>query len=538
MPSVSKDSTWTGLNVGWFSSTAWGLLTGNYIGNLYSFSFDSVGLNLDFDLATTIVMGSHINTATLTLHATRTATFTFKIKAELAGSPGAMANLADYVARRGLTPSGGVNDVGLVTIAEVAMVSESWTNGVDAVYDIAPLLQELALAYGITKVVIFVDNHDNIGPQDAFSSANHYPDQAVLDVDWTAPVIPPVTSVTPDSRSQGATAVSVVIAGSSFTSATVVSFGAGVTVNSFVVDSDAQITANITIPYSSTVGLRDVSVTNAAGTGTLLYSFIVLGLDFGAGITLNGFTVDSDEQITADIDIDPAATPGFRDVVVVNPLGSSLLVDGFEVLAGGAAPIVSGVTPSTGLQGETIIGIIIAGSNFTGATVVDFGADITVVGFLVDTDIQITAIIVIDPAAALGDRDVSVTGPGGTGTLFDGFTVLMGLPTIVSVTPNSGLQGQILAGVQIVGTNFNNPPVTVDFGAGIVVSGVIVSSGGTLLTCDLAIDPAATPGPRDVSVDTAAGNDTLVGGFTVTLRPPTFAPGVLRVPMTQLIHCG
>jgi hypothetical protein len=52
---------------------------------------------------------------------------------------------------------------------------------------------------------------------------------------------------------------------------------------------------------------------------------------FGAGITINSYTVDSDTEITANITIDPGATPGTRDVTVTTPGGTVTLTDGFTV---------------------------------------------------------------------------------------------------------------------------------------------------------------------------------------------------------------
>ncbi|MFC1846093.1 choice-of-anchor U domain-containing protein [Chloroflexota bacterium] len=86
-------------------------------------------------------------------------------------------------------------------------------------------------------------------------------------------------------------------------------------------------------------------------------------------------------------------------------------------------PIITGVNPNAGNQGQIHSIITITGSNFNGATAVNFGAGITVNASIVDSDIQIRADITIDGGAAVGPRDVSVTTPGGTGTLNNGFTV-------------------------------------------------------------------------------------------------------------------
>ena len=84
---------------------------------------------------------------------------------------------------------------------------------------------------------------------------------------------------------------------------------------------------------------------------------------------------------------------------------------------------VTSVAPNSGNQGQTLSSVVITGINLTGATAVSFGAGITVNSYTVNSATQITANITIAGAAATGARDVSVTTPGGTGTLTGGFTV-------------------------------------------------------------------------------------------------------------------
>jgi hypothetical protein len=102
-----------------------------------------------------------------------------------------------------------------------------------------------------------------------------------------------VTAVSPNYGVQGQT-LSTFIKGTSFTGATAVSFGAGITVNSFTVDSTMQIRASVTVAGNAFVGVRNISVTTPNGTGTLT----------------DGFTVDS------------AAGPG-ASPTVQSPLNSS-----------------------------------------------------------------------------------------------------------------------------------------------------------------------------------------------------------------------
>ncbi|MCW4021531.1 MAG: hypothetical protein NWF14_09955, partial [Candidatus Bathyarchaeota archaeon] len=65
----------------------------------------------------------------------------------------------------------------------------------------------------------------------------------------------------------------------------------------------------------------------------------------------------------------------------------------------------------------------IVGSNFNGATEVDFGQGIDVESFTTDNPSQITTTINITLDATVGTRNVSVTTLGGIATLTAGFTV-------------------------------------------------------------------------------------------------------------------
>jgi hypothetical protein len=104
-------------------------------------------------------------------------------------------------------------------------------------------------------------------------------------VNFVAP--PNVTAVNPASGLQGQCPKTIAITGTNFLGATAVSFGTGIIVNSFMVNSSTQITANICIDTDATVGARNVSVTTLVGTGTLRNSFTVntspLNRQIGAG---------------------------------------------------------------------------------------------------------------------------------------------------------------------------------------------------------------------------------------------------------------
>ena len=165
-------------------------------------------------------------------------------------------------------------------------------------------------------------------------------------------------------------------------------------------------------------GYRGQALEAVLITGTNLDD--ATAVSFGDNITIESFTVDSDTQVTANITIDADAPAGARDVSVTTPDGTGTLPDGFTVLA--PVPAITAVSPVSGERGQTLAAVI-TGNNFTGATSVSFSDNITVESFTVDSVTQITASITIDADAPAGARDVSVTTPDGTGTLPDGFTV-------------------------------------------------------------------------------------------------------------------
>jgi hypothetical protein len=87
---------------------------------------------------------------------------------------------------------------------------------------------------------------------------------------------PTIVSIVPNNASRD-TSLSVVFTGTNYIpSVSSVYFGPDISVNSTLVDSSTQITANITISSTAAFGARDVSVTNpGVGTGTLTNGFTV-----------------------------------------------------------------------------------------------------------------------------------------------------------------------------------------------------------------------------------------------------------------------
>lgn len=359
---------------------------------------------------------------------------------------------------------------------------------------------------------------------------------------------PTVTGITPSSGPvTGGTKVT--ITGTGFTGATLVQFGAPSDgpPATFSVKSDKKITA--TSPAES-VGDRDVVVTGPGGTsptsstdvftygpmpvvskvapptgstrgGTKVH---ITGSGFtGATTVLFGapsdgppatFSVKSDKKIIA---TSPAESVGDRDVRVSGAGGTSAVTadDVFTYRAkrpAQRAPSVTGVSPSSGpVAGGTTV--TISGSGFSGATVVQFGAssDGPPATFSIDSDSQITA---TSPAEAPGDRDVKVTGPGGTSavTAADLFTYLA-RPVVTNVSP-------------AVGPTTGGTMVTVTGSGFTGATSVQVGGSASRFTVDsdthiTATTPAHSAGDADLVVTTPAGSSQTGSGdvFTYVAQP-------------------
>jgi hypothetical protein len=274
------------------------------------------------------------------------------------------------------------------------------------------------------------------------------------------PPAPAVASVSPSSGPM-AGGTSVTITGTSLTGASSVQFGSAAA-SSFTVNSGTSMTA--TSPPGQ-VGAADVTVTTPGGTsadnpgdvftytspapptvtnvspasgpntGGATVTITGTGFSgatavhFGSGHTAT-FSVDDPTTITATA---PATgTLGPVDVTVTTPGGTSATTtaDQYTYVAP-SRPTVTAVSPPAGPNGTPVT---ITGSNFTGASAVNFGPG-NPATFLVTNSTTITA--TAPASSTTGAVDVTVTTPGGTSatTQADQFTYQAGpLPVTMVAT--------------------------------------------------------------------------------------------------------
>lgn len=368
-----------------------------------------------------------------------------------------------------------------------------------------------------------------------------------------------LTSLLPSAAAQGQT-TSVTVQGdsTSFTSATQFNFGAGVTVNSVTVSSATSATVNITASPIAIVGTRTVTATTGSqvATGTNLFSVTTgsasiasvtpntgkqnsVGLQFtvtgnnthftqatpsvslGSGVSTTQVQVISDTSLTATVNIAPFAPVQNNTVTVTTGGEQASLSNGFTVTIGN--PFVASASPVSANQGDTL-NVNVAGqyTNFVaGTTAANFGAGITVNSVSVSSATAATVNLSIDPAATVGVRTITMTTNSevaiGTGL----FTVQTGVPHIVSLSPNTIVQGS-MATISITGsfTNFQSGVTQVAFSGDGISTGAVIVNSPTSLQVPVTVTAGATPGARSVTVTTNGEVATLAAALTVNSGLP------------------
>ncbi len=226
------------------------------------------------------------------------------------------------------------------------------------------------------------------------------------------------------------------------------------------------------------------SITPATGVRTSLVTFTLAGTNFqpGAGNTtvtlfnqtyFDAHTANVTAQLTS---VTPTAITGNFTVPADSPFGKAWMVN-VSTFSGGASispivftvmrqntPTITSISPATGFRNTTIT-FTVAGTNFqigTGSNVSFFNQTYTRVYANV-TSVSPTAITarVLFPADApvgVNSWRVNVTTVDGGGSLSNiPFTLVKPVPTIISITPGTGVRTSLVT-FTLAGTNFQPGP--------------------------------------------------------------------------------
>ncbi|MGH9605831.1 MAG: Ig-like domain-containing protein [Terracidiphilus sp.] len=348
--------------------------------------------------------------------------------------------------------------------------------------------------------------------------------------------------------------------------------GSDITINSVVINSATSATVDMSISPTANPGPRSIYMITAGESLTDAGAFVVTGgipvitylspnsavqganqlevvihglytnwasgsstVNFGPGVTVTSFQVDDATHIEAVINVDAAATPGYRTVVVAT--GTQGLTSNFLVTTPPPppTPYVWNESPSSGIPGQTLT------VNFYGANTEWNPGTTTLTGW--DSDnIVVNTFQVTGPTSARANITIGANAQGETmgltftttgtadyGTEVDNarFTIVIAQPVLSIVDPGSGMQGAGLNGTQpivvnIIGqfTAFDST-TTFSFGSGITVNGPPTILGPTIATQSITIGQTTPTGGYAVVATTpdAPANAKTVGGAYFSVTP-------------------
>ena len=376
-----------------------------------------------------------------------------------------------------------------------------------------------------------------------------------------------VTGINPNVGITGSS-ISTTISGAGFVNGAIAKFSQGstlLTVTNLIVVSQNQINCIVNLNGAAT-GQWNITVTNPGSPpGTLANGFTVIpagpaptvisitpnfgnsgssvgignltGTNFisGASVKLSrlgnpdlfasNVNVLDTTNLTCTLTLPAGTSPGSWDVTVINTDGrSGVLSNSFTVNNPGLT--VTGITPNSGIQDYSVTVTNLAGTGFETLATVRLNSlsypDIPATGVVVVNQNQIICAFDLTGAPS-GTRNVVVTNTDGReGMLVNGFTITANAPAITGISPNTGMQGTVVSGINLAGRGFQNNArinLTRSGYANITANAVVVVYPAQI-TCSFDLTGAAT-GSWNIDVtnpDYQSGS--LANGFTVTSAVP------------------
>lgn len=193
-----------------------------------------------------------------------------------------------------------------------------------------------------------------------------------------------------------------------------------------VYNGDSNFTASTSSAISETVNKRNIAVTADAKTKVYgdpdpVLTYQITPGSLVSGDSFTGALTRVSGELAGKYDIQQG-TLSLNSNYNVTYVGASLTIAARPITITPPTPTIDSVGPASGRAGETL-DVIIQGSEFTGATNVDFGPDVTLNSLRVDSLNRITANITINSDGSPGLCDVTVTTASGNGTLPGAFRI-------------------------------------------------------------------------------------------------------------------
>jgi hypothetical protein len=471
---------------------------------------------------------------------------------------GASTSLATISSSNGVQPS---------TIAagsaafQIVVTGSNFQNGSVVQWNANGTAQALTTGFGSsTTLNALVPATLVATPGIAFISVMN-PDKSVSNsITFTvAGSLPVVTQLTPTSAAAGTAGLQLTVAGTGFSSSSVVQWNGTAIPTNF--GSATQLTATVSATLLQTVGMSFITVVNPGGSITSGATFTVAGPTLttisptsataGAAslaLTLTGTnfvtgsvaswngsalptTVTNATSATAQVSAAQLATAGTFVVVVTNP-GGAVSGTQFFVLSAPSAPTVTGATPASAVAGSAAFQITLAGTGFVAGSVIQWNGAAVATTYVSPT--QLTAIISATLIASAGTANITVQIPGAPLSATTLFPV--NPPSITTLSPTTVSAGGPAFTLTVTGGNFI-PGSTVQWNG---TSLPTIYNSATQLTADVAASLIASGGSASVTVQnggtaTSAASTFSIGPFTLVISTTTLPDAIVGSGYSQIL---
>jgi hypothetical protein len=278
------------------------------------------------------------------------------------------------------------------------------------------------------------------------------------------------------------------------------------------------------------------SLSPAAGTaGAAALSLTITGTGFipGSSVAWNATplptTYVSAAQLIAQVPSADLASAGSAGISVFNPVpgGGTSGVATFTIDASNPVPTLAAISPMSTTAGATGPTLIVAGSGFVAAALVEWNGTALPTAYVSAT--QLSAQVTAADVANAGTGSVTVVNPtpgGGTSSVGT-FTIDAAnlVPVLSSITPTSATAGAAAFTLSVNGANFV-PASTVDWAGGALTTTYVSDS---VLTAEVPAAEVASSGSASVTVVNPApgGGTSGTAAFAINSVNPVPSIGSL-----------
>jgi hypothetical protein len=345
---------------------------------------------------------------------------------------------------------------------------------------------------------------------------------------------PAVTSISPASIVAGSASITLTVTGTGFIASSIVNWNGAALTTGFV--NATELRATITTADLTTAGTANITVANpdsgggsssaivftitatnpvptitslapvSALAGTAPFTLTVNGTNFVLSSVVNwngtalATTFVSATSVTAQVPAGDIAASGSANITVTNPAPGGGTSGTWTFPINNPVPAISSLSPASATAGGGTFTVTVNGSNFVGASVVNWNGTALPTTFV--SAVQITAQVPASDVSNTGSANVTVTNPtpgGGTSAAW-AYPINNPVPAIASLLPTSASVGGAAFALTVNGSNF--------------VGGSVIKWNGTALTTTFVSS-------SQITAQVPAGDIASSGTANVTVTNPT-----------------